>query len=228
MVTFHTHQLIRQREGLGITQDIRKNASWNWLDIGKTNTTTEGLNPMTNDFEVASAVAELLKDLDQDRKTRVLRWVAESMGISPVATLPTTEPAAQDPGTPASFLPPSRSATDIKSFVSLKEPKSDNQFAAVVAYYYRFEAPANQKSDAITAETLQEATRLSGRSRLGDPGKTLRNAKDQGYLDAAERGAYKINTVGENLVAMTLPGGQARTSPAKTARKKPVTKKTKR
>ena len=36
---------------------------------------------------------------------------------------------------------------------------------------------------------------------------TLNNAKNQGYLDSAERGAFQINSVGENLVAMTLPGG---------------------
>ena len=35
---------------------------------------------------------------------------------------------------------------------------------------------------------------------------TLNNAKAQGYLDAAERGTFRINTVGENLVAMTFTG----------------------
>jgi hypothetical protein len=118
----------------------------------------------------------------------------------------------------AAQLTPLGSGIDIKSFVAAKDPKSDNQFAATVAYYYRFEAPENQRADSITAETLQEATRLSGRNRLGDPGKTLRNAKDQGYLDAADRGAFKINSVGENLVAMTLPG-QGRVVATKAAKR---------
>ena len=160
----------------------------------------------SSDFETASAVANLLKELDRERQARVLRWVSESLGIA--------EPGEQSrPPRSEGQLPPvanradaGSSNKDIKSFVASKDPKSDNQFAATVAYYYRFEAPQNLKADSITAETLQEATRLAGRSRLGDPGKTLRNAKDQGYLDAAERGAYKINSVGENLVAMTLPG----------------------
>jgi hypothetical protein len=30
-----------------------------------------------------------------------------------------------------------------------------------------------------------------------------------GYLDSSERGKFSINSVGENLVAMTLPGGEA-------------------
>jgi hypothetical protein len=119
------------------------------------------------------------------------------------------------------------SARDIKSFVTSKDPKSDNQFAATVAYYYRFEAPHNERRETISAEILQEATRLSGRNRLGDPGKTLRNAKDTGYLDVADRGEYRINTVGENLVAMTLPG-QGRAVPAKVSRKQGARGKRKR
>jgi hypothetical protein len=32
------------------------------------------------------------------------------------------------------------------------------------------------------------------------------NALNQGYFDRAERGEFKLNAVGENLVAMALPG----------------------
>lgn len=155
-----------------------------------------------SDFEIANSVATLLKDLESDRQGRILRWVSESLGIAPSRSL---HPQRNDPPAPeSSGGPPIGSGTDIKSFVGSKNPKSDNQFAATVAYYYRFEAPPDQRAETITADALQEATRLSGRTRLGDPGKTLRNAKDQGYLDTAERGAYKINSVGENLVAITL------------------------
>jgi hypothetical protein len=50
---------------------------------------------------------------------------------------------------------------------------------------------------------------------MGDPNKTLNNAKGLGYLDSPERGQFTINTVGENLVAMTLPGGVAEATPRK-------------
>jgi len=47
---------------------------------------------------------------------------------------------------------------------------------------------------------------MVGRARLENPGQTLRNAHHGGLLDRGEgRGLYVINTVGENLVAMTLP-----------------------
>ncbi len=45
-------------------------------------------------------------------------------------------------------------------------------------------------------------------TRMSRPAQTLINAHQQGLLDkGAERGTYVINSVGENLVAMALPGG---------------------
>jgi hypothetical protein len=56
-------------------------------------------------------------------------------------------------------------------------------------------------------DDLQEATRKSGRERLKRPDQTLRNAHMLGLLDKGdEPGTFCVNTVGENLVAMTLPG----------------------
>lgn len=117
----------------------------------------------------------------------------------------------------------SAAPTDIKQFTASKAPKSDQQFAAVVAYFYRFVASEAERKDAITAEDLKDAARKVGRKRPHRV--TLNNAKNAGYLDAAERGNFKINTVGENLVAVTLPGnggesggsngGRSRTKPGR-------------
>lgn len=170
-----------------------------------------------DDFEAAKTIADLLKGMDPGRQVRILRWVSESLGIEQI--IPQQRDSSQLDVTPDPRVSlPSVGATDIKSFVAAKDPNSDNQFAATVAYFYRFAAPQHERRDSITAEILQEATRLAGRARLGDPGKTLRNAKNMGYLDATDRGEYRINTVGENLVAMTLPG-RGRVAPANITRK---------
>jgi hypothetical protein len=90
--------------------------------------------------------------------------------------------------------------------VATKNPKSDVQFVATVAYYYRFEAPEAERKDDITADDLQEAARKVNRDRFTRPAQTLRNAHTLGYLDkGGEKGTYQLNTVGENLVSMTLP-----------------------
>lgn len=189
-----------------------------------TTTPTEPLD----DFEVAKKVFETIKELSRERQERVLRWVSEGLGVTYQGVPQTQGQTLGSGGIPPSLLQP-QATTDIKTFVAAKNPRSDQQFATVVAYYYRFEAPPAQRRDAINTETVQEAARLAGRKRLKNPLNTLNNAKKQGYLDSTTRGEFSINTVGENLVAMTLPGGAEGTSTKRRAKritKRPITKKT--
>jgi hypothetical protein len=164
------------------------------------------------DFDTAKAVFEKLKDLPAERRQRILGWVAEGLGIvlqaapPPAPTHPFTPPAPGTPAAPTIHPLPHTPTTDIKTFIAAKAPKSDVQFAATVAYYYRFEAPPANRHETINGDTLQEAARLAGRARLANPGKTLNNAKTLGYLDVTTPGEFSVNSVGENLVAMTLPG----------------------
>ena len=169
-----------------------------------------------SDFDAAKAVADQLKGLDKERQQRVLRWVAESLNLDLGAASVVPQKQAELPqheSLGGHHQPPPSARqhrpSDIKSFADAKQPKSDVQFAAVVAYYYRFEAPAESRKDSIDATTLQEGARLAGRRRPPSPRMTLNNAKKLGYLDSAERGQFRINSVGENLVAMTLPGSGA-------------------
>jgi len=183
-----------------------------------------------NDFDAAKAVVDQLKGLDKERQQRVLRWVAESLNLQLAPSAPadhTTREAGRGVAADeqvrgqAPLHQTQKRAADIKSFADSKQPKSDVQFATVVAYYYRFEAAPENRQDSINAQTLQEAARLAGRRRPPDPKTTLNNAKRLGYLDSADRGQFRINSVGENLVAMTLPGvpGAENTSPRQRSRR---------
>ena len=193
---------------------------------------TEPTSP--TDFEAAAAVAAALKDLSKPRQELVLRWVAESLGITGPQSLPAppapTPPVVTPPPAPhhAPMPPAPAHAVDIASFVASKQPKSDIQFVTVVAYYHRFVAPEGQRLSHITIDLAQNATRLSDWDRLTNPGSTLNNAKNQGYLDSAGHGKFSINTVGENLVARTLPGSgdsPKRTSTKNGGKKKGAVKK---
>jgi len=178
------------------------------------------------DFDAAKSVFEQLKDLPRERQERVLRWISEGLGIAPASTAPVPVPgvAAAPPASLTPAVPlsgsPGIAGKDIKSFVAEKDPKTDNQFAAVVAYFYRFEAPPAQRTDSIDSNVLQEAARLAGRKRLAEPRYALNNAKNAGYLDSAERGQFSINSVGENLVAMALPGNSPASSASKRGKKR--------
>lgn len=177
-----------------------------------------------SDFETASKVSALLRSVSKDRQQKILRWVAEDLDVSLAGSGSSTSGTA--PSDVGRYSPTQQApgrTTDIKSFVDSKSPRSDMQFAAVVAYYYRFEAPPDERVESISAEVLQDAARLAGRARLVSPLKTLANAKSQGYLDSVERGIFRINSVGENLVAMALPGtvpSAPSSRPARTRTKK--------
>jgi len=182
-----------------------------------------------DDLEAVRTIVETLGKFEESDKERILRWALEKLGMSQSVSPPSPPPSDEQPLQPPATVPPGRS-TDIKSFVLEKRPASDNQFAAVVAYFYKFEAPESQRKNSISGNDLQEAARQAGTKRLARPGQTLINAHQQGYFDKAADG-YSLNTVGENLVAMALPENGAnpaagvRRRPSKPATKKSAAKK---
>jgi hypothetical protein len=177
-------------------------------------------------FDAARVVVETLKDFDAKEQELVFRWAAESLGLS----LPTLSPGSNIPTAttvrpPVTTAPPvnvqSSGAQDIKSFIETKKPRSDIQFATAVAYWYQFVAPEAEKKKAINEEDLLEACRKADRERPKKPYFTLNNAFNAGLLDRPRKGEFSVNAVGENLVAMTLPGdGSANTKAVKKDRKK--------
>lgn len=189
-------------------------------------------NDKLDDLDAVRTIVDTLAKFDADTQERIIRWAREKLGLS------TAAPARPERGLPVQAPSESQAttsqrqgpagSTDIKSFVSAKNPSSNNEFTATVAYYYRFEAPEANRKDSINAEDLQEACRLAGRTRFTRPAQTLVNAHHAGLIDkAGDRGAYSISTVGENLVAMTLPsdGASNRSASAPKPSKKRSTKK---
>lgn len=193
-----------------------------------------------DDLDAVRTIVDALEPFDATDRDRIMRWVSEKLGLAAPSLV--THPAApvvstSSPAPTAQSLVASADSvghTDLKTFVASKKPSSDAQFAAVIAYYYRFEAKEGEKKIAVGSEDLQNACRLASRDRLSNPGQTLRNACSRGLLDKADgKGEYAINTVGENLVAVTLPGAEdkpvrkRRTVKAKkpAAARKPAAKK---
>jgi hypothetical protein len=161
----------------------------------------------TDDLEAVRVIAEALQGFPKDEQERIIRWSREKVGLSAAAPIAHADPLAAPASSVSNQTLAPGGTKDIRSFLEEKNPKSENQLAAAVAYYYRFHVPEEKRKDGITADDLQEACRLAGRKRCNNPGQTLINALGQGLLDKGERGKYLINTVGENLVAMVLPAG---------------------
>lgn len=159
-------------------------------------------------LDAAQKIVAELAGMTSEHQSLALKFSIETLGLQlPAALSPPAAPPVQSPQS----IPPHAASgadhsTDIRSFTAMKAPKSDQQFAAVVAYFYQFEAKPDNRKLEIDAETMKEAARLAGRPQVARWNMTLTNAKNAGYLDAVGSGKFKLSSVGENLVAITLPG----------------------
>ena len=179
-----------------------------------------------DDLGAVRVLVEILGPFEKDEQERIIRWAREKLGLTAITSsqpvLPSTNPVI------VSDSKETTKTSNIKSFVDGKDPKNDKQFASVVAYYYAFESPESQRKASIDSKDLIEACRLTQRKRPINAGQTLINAAHSGFLDKAEEaGRYKLNPVGENLVAMTLPSGEEKRRGHKTSFPKDKNKKTK-
>lgn len=166
-----------------------------------------------DDLEAVRVVVDALKAFPAEEQRRILRWAQEKLGLPTSLTAAIAPTAATSVESGGTISTASSRPRDIRAFLQEKRPSSDNQFAAAVAYYFAFEAPDSDRRSEVTAADLQHAARLSGRERLKRPIETLHNASKRGYLDKGRaRGSFRINTVGENLVAMAMPGTDAEES----------------
>src|SRR5437764_6325104 len=144
-----------------------------------------------SDFMAAEEIKAILHGRDKAEQERILRWVSESIGIAPSVTVPQVSAPTQT----VQLTPSATSARrrDIKSFVAAKAPKNDVQFAAVAAYFYRFEASEAERKDVIVAQDLQTAGRQGRGYGFNKPLVTLNNAVALGYFDRGGRGEFKLN-----------------------------------
>lgn len=185
-----------------------------------------------DEYDALRMLVDILDPFDKEQRERLMRWTAEKLSIN-IANLPFVAP----PGVPRSVSSQETieasgpvAVTDLKAFIESKKPKSETQFAAAVAYYYLYEAPTDARKQSINRIILSDANRLVKPWKKGikNPSQTLVNTFNAGLLDRTEeRGEYKLNMVGENLVGVLLPGEVIGTAPSPNKRKASTTKKAK-
>jgi hypothetical protein len=179
------------------------------------------MTKVTDDLEAVRQIAATLEEFDSAARERIIRWTREKLGMTapPVVSL---AGHATGSASASASLEVLRSPADIKSFIQAKNPRTDSQLAATVAYFHKFVAAESDRKDSIGTEELISACRLAERHRPTRPNQTLINAFSSGVLDKVSAGKYKLNSVGENLVAMVLSGdgSSSRRKAGATAKKK--------
>lgn len=115
----------------------------------------------------------------------------------------------------------------IRDFYIEKRPSSDIQAAALVAFFYSELSEQDERSSFVDAQLLEKGFKACSHSMPENLPQTLRNSKNYGYLDSAgEAGKFKLTPTGYNLVAHSLPTGEAAPAVSKKKRaKKPRGKK---
>ena len=77
--------------------------------------------------------------------------------------------------------------------------------ACLVAYYLQEVAPDAERKSTVTAGDLDKYFKQAGFKLPSRPGQVLIDAKGDGYFDSTGRGEYRLNAVGYNLVAHSMP-----------------------
>lgn len=110
---------------------------------------------------------------------------------------------------------------DIKSFFEEKNPKTQLEAAATVAFFLEHvETESTKRSVFLTAEILMDELRKARFPLPKAPKQVLVDAKVGGYFDNAGTGRYRLNSVGYNLVSFALGKDVGEKNPRKKVAKR--------
>lgn len=149
-------------------------------------------------------IVAALEALPEPSRLVAIRAACEHVGMPlPGATL-----AAGAALAPAPLEVPATQVQDIRGFKEQKRPATAIEMACVVAYYLRNVAPQAERKAVVTADDMQRYF-VQGNFPLPKAlPQLLPNTKAAGYVDALGGGSYRLNAVGHNLVAHSLPRGE--------------------
>jgi hypothetical protein len=165
------------------------------------------------ELQAIATLLAALEPLSNEARANVILYVFKRLGIDLPASNPRNAGAAAGGAAShhPSFETEASGVIDIRSFKEEKQPKTASEMVAIAAYYLAHLAPPDERRDYIVADDIRKYF-LQAVFPLpsAPPHMTLVNAKNAGYLDARERGQYRLNPVGYNLVTNKLPPPQPR------------------
>lgn len=183
------------------------------------------------ELEAIKAITGALEPFEAEARLRILQYATQHLGIKtdlPESRNETGSTTGSQNAGDQQSVTSQRKVVDIRTLRDEKQPKTDVQMAAIVAYYLA-ELASDDRKDAIYPEDISKYFKQAGHPLPKEPRFTLVNAKTAGYFESVGNGAYKLNPVGHNLVVHGLPktgdndGPKPRKKAKKTAAKKPKT-----
>jgi hypothetical protein len=163
-------------------------------------------------------IVAALNALPDAVRLTAIRAACESVGLGPgvsaggAAALPYVNTSPHDDVSVATATATTSTAPqDIRSLKDVKQPKSNPEMACVMAYYLQHMVPPGERKASVSTADIEKYFAQAGFPLPKVPGQVLVDTKAAGYFDIVDRGTYKLNPVGHNLVVHGLPrkGGAA-------------------
>ncbi len=173
---------------------------------------------------LGQAIDELIRalgPLDEPSRLTAIKAACEHLKIPLVESRQDQHRAPPVPlHEPGSIPAAPPRVTDIKSLREEKQPSSAHEMAALVAFYLSELAPEGERKSDVRTEDMVKYFKQSGFRLPKQPRMLLVNAKNAGYFDPGASGGYKLNPVGYNLVAHSLPRASSSSGGASRRRKR--------
>jgi hypothetical protein len=162
--------------------------------------------------EAIDEIVQALSALPEGARATAIRAACDHLGL----TLPSIAAPPRLGAEPLTFVDPSPGAgvvgvgqpTDIRTLKEQKQPGNNQEMACVMAYYLQSLAPQGERKTVVSAADISKYFAQAGFPLPKAPAQVLVDAKGAGYFDAVDRGTYKLNPVGYNLVVHSLPRQQ--------------------
>lgn len=153
------------------------------------------------ELDAVKVILEALIPLPESGRVFVLETVERKLNISIQKSSTNTQSISPDNVTNQQ----TDQFVDIRTFKDQKSPKSASEMAAVVAYYLQNLAAPNERKEFVTPADMEKYFKLAKFKLPTKMQFTMPNAKAAGYFESTKQGEYKLNAIGYNLVAHTLP-----------------------
>jgi hypothetical protein len=157
-------------------------------------------------------IIDALNALDPDARQTAIDAACSHLGIKTNrGQAPSTSQFSASTLTPSIRTTPpapggeTRKRVDIRSLKDQKQPASAKQMACLVAYYLQELAPDTEQKQTVSSQDIEKYFKQAGFKLPKALEQILPDAKSSGYFESAGRGEYKLNAVGYNLIAHSLP-----------------------
>lgn len=149
-------------------------------------------------------IVAALSSLDEKARPTAIAAACAHLGLDRFS-VPAGAPHTPPLSPPRPPTPPLRPLADIRSLKEEKQPENAREMACVIAYFLQQLAPDAERKDTVTTADMVKYFKQAHFPLPKKIRQLLIDARHSGYFDVTDRGTYRLNAVGYNLVAHALP-----------------------